>query len=105
VCPWGVWAQLSIPLAVLHTPPTATPRWEHEVFAARGLPAATLSARRSPPPPLARSSVLDCGPLAVNATSVSRAVQLVGEALVRHMCGGPFKPRVRAVVYFLPQLT
>jgi hypothetical protein len=72
---------LAVPLEVVHTAPGDVMNWEHEVFAHAGLRAATLSARRTPPPSLARSSVLDCGRAAVNATSVSRTVRLVGAAL------------------------
>lgn len=75
----GVW-QLDIPVEVVHTVPGDVAHWEHEVFARAGLRAATLSARRMPPPSLARSSVLDCGSAAVNATSVSRTVRLVRAA-------------------------
>ena len=72
--------QLDIPLEVVHTAPGDVTHWEHEVFVRTGLRAATLSARRTPPPSLARSSVLDCGSAAVNATSVSRTVRLVRAA-------------------------
>eukprot|EP00301_Raphidiophrys_heterophryoidea_P019408 c434_g1_i1.p1 GENE.c434_g1_i1~~c434_g1_i1.p1 ORF type:complete len:538 (+),score=170.54 c434_g1_i1:37-1614(+) len=73
-------------------------RWEHEVYAKRKLPAATLSARPVHAPLLSQRSILD-RKNTIQVDVLERNIRIVGEAIARYLFDVPASQALAAEAY------